>query len=121
MRGLQGFTILLLLQAAGELLARALHLPLPGPVIGMMLLLACLAWTPLRAPVQACAEFILSHLSLLFVPISVGVITLLPLLQTYGLRLAVVLLVSTVLGLAATGWALQWLLRRSAPQQSQHE
>lgn len=114
MQGIQGFTILLLLQGIGELLARMLHLSLPAPVIGMMLLLPCLAWQPLRAPVQACAEFILSHLSLLFVPISVGVVSQLPLLQQYGGRIALVLLLSTVLGLAVTAWVLRLLLRQDA-------
>ena len=43
MKGLQGFTILLILQGAGEMIARLLHLSLPAPVIGMILLLPCLA------------------------------------------------------------------------------
>jgi len=35
---LRGLAWLLLLQSAGELLARGLALPLPGPVLGVMLL-----------------------------------------------------------------------------------
>ena len=120
MQGLQGFTILLLLQGAGEMIARLLHLSLPAPVIGMILLLPCLAWKSLREPVQACSEFLLSHLSLLFVPISVGVVSQLPLLQEYGARIALVLLLSTVLGLAATAWVLRLLLRVPADAQEEN-
>ena len=120
MQGLQGFTILLLLQGAGEMIARLLHLSLPAPVIGMILLLPCLAWKPLREPVQACSEFLLSHLSLLFVPISVGVVSQLPLLREYGARIALVLLLSTVLGLAATAWVLRLLLRVPADAQEEN-
>ena len=120
MQGLQGFTILLLLQGAGEMIARLLHLSLPAPVFGMILLLPCLAWKPLREPVQACSEFLLSHLSLLFVPISVGVVSQLPLLQEYGARIALVLLLSTVLGLAATAWVLRLLLRVPADAQEEN-
>ena len=119
MQGLQGFTILLLMQAAGEGLARLLHLPLPGPVIGMMMLLPSLAWRPLRAPVQACAEFLLSHLALLFVPISVGVVSQLPLLQQYGGRIAIILLASTALGLVVTALVMQWLMRGTTAQMVQ--
>ena len=41
-QALRGIAILLLLQAAGEALARALSLPIPGPVIGLLLLLPAL-------------------------------------------------------------------------------
>lgn len=40
MNALRGFAWLLLLQSAGELQAHGLHLPLPGPVAGMVLLFA---------------------------------------------------------------------------------
>ncbi|MDO9357590.1 MAG: CidA/LrgA family protein, partial [Polaromonas sp.] len=39
MQGLRGLAWLLLLQSLGELLSRALSLPFPGPVVGMILLL----------------------------------------------------------------------------------
>ena len=119
MKGLQGFTILLILQGAGEMIARLLHLSLPAPVIGMILLLPCLAWKPLREPVQVCSEFLLSHLSLLFVPISVGVITQLPLLEQYGSRVLLVLSLSTLLGLAVTALVLRALLRGTPADQGE--
>ena len=62
MPALQGITWLLLLQSMGELLSRALHLPLPGPVVGMVLLLGALRWQVVREPVSECAGFLLNHL-----------------------------------------------------------
>lgn len=115
MQGLQGFTFILLMQAAGEAIVRLLGLPLPGPIVGMALLLVALAWPAIRQPVQVCADFLLSHLALLFVPISVGVVTQLPLLQQYGGRIALVLLVSTAFGLVVTAWVAQWLMRQDGP------
>jgi len=102
MQGLQGLAWLLAMQSLGELLARGLVLPFPGPVIGMLLLLLALQFTPVRAPVAACAQFLLSHLSLLFVPVGVGVMTHLGLLSQYGPRMLVVLVLSTWMGLAVT-------------------
>ena len=99
---LAGFSWLLLLQTAGELLSRALALPLPGPVLGMVLLLVALAHPAIRATVAPCAEFLLSHLSLLFVPVAVGVVSYLSLLMQYGLQLFVVLVLSTWIGLGVT-------------------
>jgi len=113
--GLRGLALLLLCQSAGEALARATGWPLPGPVLGMLLLLALLAWPAVRAPVGAAAEPLLTHLSLLFVPVGVGVVTHLALLAQYGLRIAAVLVLSTLVGMAVTALALNTLLRGDEP------
>lgn len=107
---LQGLAVLLLLQSLGELLARALHLRIPGPVLGMILLVGVLRWPPVRAPLQAAASALLQHLSLLFVPVGVGVMLHTDLLQAHGLRLLVVVVVSTWVGLAVTVLTLRRLL-----------
>lgn len=114
MIALRGFACLLLLQAAGEGLVHALHLPFPGPVLGMLLLLPALQWAPLRGPVQAAAELLLEHLSLLFVPVGVGVIVHLDLVARYGLRLVAIIVVSTWLGMAVTALLLRFLLRHDS-------
>ena len=75
MQALRGLAWLLAFQSAGELLARGLSLPFPGPVVGMVLLLLALRWQVVQAPVASCADFLLAHLSLLFVPVGVGVMT----------------------------------------------
>jgi putative effector of murein hydrolase LrgA (UPF0299 family) len=120
MPALQGFSLLLVLQSIGELLSRGLSLPVPGPVVGMLLLLIALRWRIVREPVAACAPFLLSHLSLLFIPVAVGITSYLPLLGTYWLRLMGVIVVSTWIGLAVTVLALRRLAPRSdtpdAPQ-----
>jgi holin-like protein len=115
MLALRGLAWLLALQSIGELLARGLGLPFPGPVVGMILLLVALRWPLVQAPVAACADFLLSHLSLLFVPVGVGMMTHLSLIGTYGVRILVVLVLSTWIGLAVTAWALQ-ATRRGGPQ-----
>lgn len=110
MNALRGLALLLLLQAAGEALVQIARLTLPGPVLGLLLLLAALQIEALRAPVAAIAQLLLGHLSLLFVPVGVGVITHLELLDRHGLKLLAVILVSTLLGLAATAALLRALL-----------
>jgi holin-like protein len=121
MTALQGLALLLLAQSAGELLVRALRLPLPGPVLGLGLVLALLAWSPSRqrvgAPVEAAAEGLLAHLSLLFVPLGVGVISHLGLLGAHAAALALVLVLSTLAGVAVTGLVLQALWPEVLPPQ----
>ncbi len=111
MNALRGFAWLLVLQSAGELLAHALRLPFPGPVVGLVLLLGALNFERVRTPVAACADFLLAHLSLLFVPVGVGVMTHLGLLGEYGGRLLVVIALSTWIGLAVTALVLRALMK----------
>ena len=112
MNGLRGLALLLVLQAIGEGITRALALPFPGPVVGMVLLLGALGWEPLRAPIAAAAELLLAHLSLLFVPVGVGVVTHLDVVTRYGARLLFVVVVSTWIGMAVTAVVLRGLLGR---------
>lgn len=115
MLALQGLAGLLLLQSVGELLARSLKLPVPGPVVGMVLLAALLAWPAVRPALETAANALLQHLSLLFVPVGVGVMTHMGLLQAHGLRLLLVVVVSTWVGLAVTALVLQRLLSPTSP------
>ncbi len=114
MNALRGMAWLLVFQSIGELLARGLALPLPGPVIGMILLLAALRLPGVREPVSACSDFLLSHLSLLFVPVGVGVMTHISLLGQYGLRMLVVVALSTLAGLGVTALSLHLLRDRGS-------
>ena len=113
---LRGLALLLLLQAAGESLTHAFDLPLPGPVIGLVLLLGGLSWRFVREPVSAAADVLLAHLSLLFVPVGVGVIVHLDLVARFGLQLMAVIVVSTWIGMAVTALVLRRLLKDGADE-----
>jgi holin-like protein len=117
MNGLRGLAWLLVFQSIGELISRGLSLPLPGPVVGMVLLLIALRFPRVREPVSECASFLLSHLSLLFIPVGVGVMTNLKLLSQYGGRMLVVIAVSTWIGLAVTALVLYWPDRQNKPKE----
>ncbi len=109
---IRGFFILLLFQLVGEVLARGLSLPAPGPVIGLALLVAGLAvnraWRPFddeqlaNSELGRAADGLLSTLSLFFVPAGVGVVQYLGLLRAQGVALATSLVVSTILTLVVT-------------------
>ena len=113
MNALRGLAWLLVLQAAGEALTHALALPFPGPVVGLVLLMPALQVPWIREPVAQAAELLLAHLSLLFVPVGVGVITHLDLVSRFGPQLLLVIVLSTWIGMAVTSLALRALLSRS--------
>ena len=110
MDALRGLALLLVLQVVGDGLAHGLHLPVPGPVLGMVLLMIVLRAPPVRAAVQAIAQLLLAHLSLLFVPVGVGVVTHLDLLARSGVPLLVAIVASTWIGMAVTALVLKRLL-----------
>jgi holin-like protein len=114
METLKGLAWLLLCQSAGEALARLSGLGLPGPVIGMLILLVALNWEVVRRPVSAAADTLLAHLSLLFVPVGVGVMTHLGLVSQYGARLLLVVALSTWIGMVVTALVLRALLPSGA-------
>jgi holin-like protein len=107
---IRGFFILLAFQLVGEVAARGLALPAPGPVIGLALLVVALSlyqrWRPLdelaESDLGKAARGLLAALPLLFVPAGVGVGQYMGLLREQGLALAVALVVSTIATLLAT-------------------
>lgn len=93
-------SIILLFQLVGEVVSRALHLPLPGPVLGMVAMVVAVSVSePLRSLIRPVAQGLLGHLSLLFVPAGVGVVAHMPTLMTHGIALALALVVSTLLAI----------------------
>ena len=107
--------LILLAQLLGEILARGAGVPVPGPVIGMGLMFGFLLLRDSRlglprilpkplvdGTLETTARGLLMNLSLMFVPAGVGVVGRLDLLRAQGLKLAIVLVVSTALSLLVT-------------------
>lgn len=107
---LKAITLLLLFQLAGEAIALFFALPVPGPVIGMGLLFAALAFQggP-SADLRGTAQNLLQHLSLLFVPAGVGVMLHLRRMADEWLPIVVALVLSTFLAIAVTALVLRLL------------
>jgi holin-like protein len=108
---LQGIFIIFFFQLVGEGIQQLFALLVPGPVIGLILLLFALIFTKgLASPttvnlsnsVSHSANSILNYLSLLFVPIGVGVIMHLQFLEENILSVVIVTLIGTVLSLGVS-------------------
>jgi len=103
---IQSIFILLLFQLAGELLSGLTHIPVPGPVVGMMLLAAfyILRRREPSPALQHAADGLLNWLGLLFVPAGVGIVANLALLRSAWLPISVALIGSTFITLVTTAW-----------------
>ena len=107
---IHGLFQLLLFQAAGELVSRFLVPFIPGPVLGLMLLLAFLLIRgAVPKDIDAVGNGILQHLGLLFVPASVGVLMFWPLLRANAAAVTLALVVSVVATIAVTALTLRLL------------
>ena len=104
---LTAFTALLVCQLVGEALVRTFELPIPGPVAGMALLFTALVIHG-RVPdaLDRVGSTLLSHLSLLFVPAGVGVITHLGRVSGEPWALLLALGPATLIALVVTGWVM---------------
>ncbi len=111
---IEAIATLLVYQLIGETLAFALGLPVPGPVIGLALLLVTLALRPtLLGSIKSTATTLLSHLSLLFVPAGVGVMVHFARLSDEGGAIVAAVVCSTLLAIVATAATAAWLIGRT--------
>jgi holin-like protein len=107
---LGAFTLLLVYQLIGEVLVLATGLPVPGPVIGMLLLfVTLLARGAAPAWLRDTCQGLLSHLSLLFVPAGVGVLLHFQRLGAEWLPIVVALVASTVITIGVTALVMRAL------------
>jgi len=117
---LEYLTFILACQLLGEFVVASTEMPVPGPVVGMVLLFAFLM---IRGEVPGqlalVADSLLRNLSLLFVPAGVGVMLHFQLLGTDALPLAVALVLSTLATIAVTASLMVLLGRRAAADPAQ--
>jgi putative effector of murein hydrolase LrgA (UPF0299 family) len=113
------FAAIFACQLLGEFIVRAFALPLPGPVLGMFLLFVALVLrggqgkNAVPARLGGAADGLLGHLSLLFVPASVGLMRYLDVLEANALTLILDIALSTILAQAATALTFHLLSRRA--------
>lgn len=107
---LKTFTILLVFQVAGEAVVYLLSLPVPGPVIGAVLLFVFLALKDgAAARLAPASSQLLAHLTLFFVPAAVGIMVHVQRVSREWLPIAVALTVSTIASLVVTAATIRWL------------
>lgn len=112
-------TLIFACQLVGELLVATLGLPVPGPVLGMLVLLAGLiVHGAIPRELGMVGDFLLGNFSLLFVPAGVGVMLHAGLLRGEWLPLSVALVVSTLVTIAVTALVMRSLSPRDEADRS---
>lgn len=110
---LKALTVLLAFQTAGELLHLWWLAAIPGPVLGLLLLLGWCTWRRgVPGYLDHTAQVFSSNLGILFVPVAVGVVVFLPALWPVAGPLMLVLVGSVLATLVAVAWVLNALAHR---------
>lgn len=105
---LNGITLLLIYELIGEASVLILPIPLPGPVVGMVLLfLTLLIQGQSTVALDTAGNALLSHLSLLFVPAGVGLMIHFERIVQEWIAISVALVLSTGLAIATTATIMQ--------------
>lgn len=110
---LDAIIILFCCQLAGEMAVAALHIPVPGPVLGMLLLfLGLMVKKSVPEGLARTGDSLLGNLSLLFVPAGVGVMLQAGRLQKEWLPISIALVASTIITIAVTALVMRWISGR---------
>lgn len=93
--------------------AQFANLPIPGNVIGVILLFVLLACGIIKLNhVKEGADFLLKHLVFFFIPVTVGLMNWGHVFYEYGIELAAAILISTLLPFWTVGYLTQFLIRK---------
>ena len=118
---LRSIFVIFFFQLLGEFIKKFFEIRIPGPVIGLILLLVTLiflkkfkktAMVNLKTDVVNTSNYILSYLSLLFVPIGVGVVMHLSYLENNLFRVLIIVFISTILTIGGTAFLMEKINRK---------
>lgn len=105
-------TLISLCQLLGEIIVSYFQIPIPGPVVGMVILLAyLLVKGNVPNDLARVTDGLHKHMQLLYVPAASGVMVYLGLLASNAVAFTLSIAISTVVGIVVTGVTLQWLTK----------
>ena len=114
-KGVGGFLILTAIFLIGQWVAGYSPFPVPGAVIGMVVVFGLLQLRILPlAWVDTAAVWLLSFLGLFYVPYGVGIVESGPLIEEWGMEIIVVMVLTIVVVFFASGWVFQGLIKANS-------
>jgi holin-like protein len=110
MKLLKEIALVLIIVATGDILAKVVDIPIPGSVIGMLLLLMALSVGLIKIQsLEQISEFLLSNLAFFFIPAGVGLMNVMGTVQADLLKILAIVILSTIFVMVTTGWTVQFL------------
>ncbi|MBD7912211.1 MULTISPECIES: CidA/LrgA family protein [Clostridium] len=112
--------IILGIYLIGEIISRVLSLPVPGNILGMIILLLLLCTKVIKTEqIETTTNFLLDHLAFFFIPAGVGLMTSFGIIKDTWFKLIIVCVITTIIIIASTGLMVQFISRRIKKEQGE--
>ena len=122
MKWIRQFMILLAVTLSGEILRALIPFAIPAGIYGLVILFLCLCFGVIKLDqVEGAADFLIEIMPLCFIPAGVGLLTRWAQLQSLLLPVLISLFAVTILVMAATGFATQYLVRRKEKREGRED
>ena len=107
--------LLLSIYFVSEIISKTLNLPVPGSIIGMILLFVLLTSNIIKVEkVENLANFFLDHLAFFFIPASVGLMTSFASLRSSIFKIILLCILTTIIVISITAITVQFICNRKS-------
>ena len=107
------FLIILVINFVGVIIQNVFHLPLPGTILGMLILFVLL-WTKVLKveSIEKVCDFLILNMIIFFLPPAVELLEYMALLKTGFLKIIILLIATTVITMIVTGKTVDFCIKR---------
>ncbi len=113
MKLLREAIIILGIYLVSEFLSKFFSLPIPGNILGMLILLLLLCTKIVKIEqIETISNFFLDHLSFFFIPAGVGLLASVDIIKDIWLKLILVCFITTIIIIASTGLTVQFVTKK---------
>lgn len=107
------FLIILVINFVGVIIQNIFHLPLPGTILGMLILFVLL-WTKVLKveSIEKVCDFLILNMIIFFLPPAVELLEYMTLLKTGFFKIIILLIVTTVITMIVTGKTVDFCIKR---------
>lgn len=122
MKNLKQLSVVLIILFLCEALQQKFNIPVPGTILGMMVLLLLLIFKVIKLKsIENITNTLLGLLSIFFVPVNVGIVVMFDQIKDTWLSILLVLIVSTIVVMTVTGVTVQLLDKHFSKQKEGEE
>ena len=107
-----GFLIIITIQFISNYIVKFTHLPMSGAILGLIIFTVLLKYKIINKKyVEDCISLILNYMPLLFIPLFVGIISYYNVIEHDLLKLAFIIILSTLFVLVLTAWTVETIIK----------
>ncbi|HEL1639464.1 TPA: CidA/LrgA family protein [Streptococcus suis] len=107
------FMIILIFSFLGEAISSLFHLPIPGSIIGLILLFLALEFKVIRLRhINTVGNFLLANMTILFLPAAVGIMERFDAIKSFLLPIVLIILGAIFLNILVIGLVVQFVKRQ---------